>query len=208
MAITKTYLGGDLAELQSFLAGIGIFKSVTVSDNLLTCTDDNDITVLTISKDATYTWTFTVFLSGEHTYEKQYSSHGLNYGYKCTHGAMLVLNYNSQQNQYSVLITKNQQGEPVFVIPDAYSTRNKVCCLSYYDMYPVSTYTLSPSTAGQTVLSPFITNADAGNVSYTPDAFYMPFGEYVGRGYAKFVMNGKMYLTDGYWVLLDGGDEP
>lgn len=204
MAIAKTYLGGDPAEVQAFLSSTGMFGSVTRNSNVITCKNSDNATVLTVAKTDDYTWRFTAALTGSHTWEKTYESHGLNYGYKCANGAFLVLNYLSQENKYSVMITKNNDGKVSFVFPDSYSNRSYVCCLTYSDTFPVTYYTVAQSVAEQTVLSPFITNAPAGTTSYTPDAFYMPFGAYVGRGYAKFTMNGKMYLTDGYWVLSDG----
>lgn len=208
MAITKTYLGGDPAAVQAFLSSTGMFGAVTRSDNVITCKNSDNVTVLTVAKTDDYTWRFTAALTGSNTWEKTYESHGLNYGYKCANSAFLVLNYQSQDNKYSVMITKNNDDKVSFVFPDSYENRNRVYSLTYADTYPVTYYTVSPSVAEQTVLSPFITNAPAGTASYTPDAFYMPFGAYVGRGYAKFVMNGKMYLTDGNWAISDGQVTP
>lgn len=203
MAISKTYLGGDLSSVSSFLDSTDLFSSVEFANGTITCKNNDDTTVLTITKPDNYTFTFTVSLTGSHTWEKTYESHGLNYGYKCANGAFLVLNYLSQENKYSVMITKNNDGKVSFVFPDSYSNRTYVCCLTYSDTFPVTYYTVAQSVAEQTVLSPFITNAPAGATSYTPGAFYIPFGEYVGRGYAKFTMNGKMYMTDGYWAVRD-----
>lgn len=203
MAISKTYLGGDLSSVSSFLDSTDLFNSVEFANGTITCKNNDDTIVLTITKPDDYTWTFTVSLVGSHTWEKTYESHGLNYGYKCANGAFLVLNYLSEGNMYSVMITKNNDGKVSFVFPDSYSNRSYVCSLTYSDSLPITYYTVAQSVAEQTVLSPFITNAPAGTTSYTPDAFYIPFGEYVGRGYAKFTMNGKMYITDGYWAVRD-----
>lgn len=203
MAISKTYLGGDLSSVSSFLDSTDLFSSVEFANGTITCKNNDDTTVLTITKPDDYTWTFTVSLAGSHTWEKTYSSHGLNYGYKCGNGVFLVLNYSSQDNKYSIIITKNNNSNVSFVFPDSFDYRNKVYCLTYTDAYPVTYYNVACSVAGQTVLSPFITNAGDNESSYMPYAFYIPFGEYVGRGYAKFTMNGKMYMTDGYWAVRD-----
>ena len=140
MAITKTYLGGDPAAVQAFLSSTGMFDTVTRSDNVITCKNADSVTVLTITKADAYTWTFTVSLTGSHSWEKTYDSHGLNYGYKCGKGAFLVLNYNAQDNLYSILITKNNDDKVSFVFPDSYENRNRVYSLTYADTYPV-TYT-------------------------------------------------------------------
>lgn len=203
MAIVKTYLGGDISALESFLHETGLFAHITRSNNVITCKNENNETVLTISKDEAYVWTFTVLFSDNRTWEKSYSNHGLNYGYNCGNGAFLVLNSASLDNQYSVAITRNNKNQLTFVFPESYISRNQVYCFTRTDPAPINYYQVHTAVSGQTVLTPFLTNAADGDVSFTPNAYYMIFGAYVGRGYAKFLMNGKRYLTDGQWVLLD-----
>ena len=206
MAITKTYIGTDNNKWQSFLSETGIFSSVGLEDSVFTCKDSNNNTVLTINHSATNTWSFAVSLATGDTYTKTYAiqggSAGENYGVKCSNGALLYMNGSS--GYISVLLTKNNKNEPVVVLPSSTSARNPIACLCRSDTYPVSTFTLSSVSANQTVLSKFITSAAEGDVSYTPNAYYMPFGQYIGVGLAKFTMNSKRYVTDGYWVLLDG----
>lgn len=202
MAITKTYLGGEPSDIAAFLTSTGLFGSVNQSTNTIVCKDSNNTTLLTITKDASYTWSFAVNV-GEHTFTKQYTDTGLNYGYNCNNGAFLVLNYNAQENKYSVVLSKTNNAKVAIVLPDSYASRNRLYSLAYSDTWPVSYYDIAPSVAEQTVLSPFITNAATGTSSYTPKAFYIPYGEYVGRGYAKFVMNGADYVTDGYFAISD-----
>ena len=102
------------------------------------------------------------------------------------------------------MITKNNHGAPTFILPNSTSAKTTIYCLTYEDTVPVKSSQITHTSATQTVLSPFITNAAEGQTSYTPNAFYMSFGPYVDRGLAKFIMNGKIYLTNGILVISDG----
>lgn len=206
MAITKTYLNNDLDGIVSFLTSTGLFGAVSLDGSTVTCKDADNVTLLTIEREndasSDYTWTLTAHISGNHTCAKTYQMMKCAYGYNCTNGAML--SFTSGSAFLSVLLSKTNQDRLAVILPKSLSYTTTFYCIAYSDTYPVVEYAVSPSAAEQTVLSPFITNAPAGTTSYTPDAFYMPFGAYVGRGYAKFVMNGKMYMTDGKWVIADG----
>lgn len=70
-----------------------------------------------------------------------------------------------------------------------------------------TTTTFTPETAQQTTLCPFGTNADVGNVSYTPDAYYMPMGQNYNSGLAQFSIGNDHFITNGYWSIRTGGDE-
>lgn len=59
--------------------------------------------------------------------------------------------------------------------------------------------------AAQTVLTPFATNANIGDVSYTPDAFYMPMHSAYSAGIGKFSLGSDIFITNGYWAIRDGG---
>lgn len=206
MAITKTYLGNDLSAIRQFLSDTGLFGAVTLDGSTVTCKDADNVTLLTIEREndmsSDYTWTLTAHISGNHTCEKTYPMLKCAYGYNCSNGAML--SFTSGSAFLSVLLSKTNQDRLAVILPKSLDYNTTFYGIAYSDTYPVVEYKVSPSAAGQTVLSPFITNAPAGATSYTPDAFYMPFGAYVGRGYAKFTMNGKMYMTDGNWVISDG----
>lgn len=203
MAITKTYLDNNTVNIAGFLTNTGLFSSVIESSGTITCKDGNSNTVLTITNYVdNLTLTFTVNV-GNNTFTKTYTNTGLNYGYNCSNGAFLVLNYGSMDNKYSIVLSKTNNDKVAVVLPDSYSDRNRLYSLSYSDTWPVNYYDVSPSVSEQTVLCPFITNAATGTSSYTPKAFYIPYGEYVGRGYAKFNMNGTDYVTDGYFAISD-----
>lgn len=203
MAVTKTFLDGSVSLVADFLSNTGLFNNVTVNGSAITCTDPDNIGVFIVEKTDDYDWRFTVNINGGHTYQKEYTNTGLNWGYACANGAILVLNTGSQDNKFSLLISKTNQNKIAFLIPDSFVLRTKFYCIAYSDIYPVTEYNISPSVSEQTILSPLITNAAIGTTSYTPNAFYIPYGEYVGRGYAKFIMNGSTFLTDGYFAISD-----
>lgn len=70
-----------------------------------------------------------------------------------------------------------------------------------------TTTTFTPESGNQTVITPFITNADVGGKSYTPSAGYMPAHSNYGSGLNKFLFGADMYITNGYWCIKDGGAE-
>lgn len=68
-----------------------------------------------------------------------------------------------------------------------------------------TTTTFTPESGNQTVITPFITNADVGGKSYTPSAGYMPAHSTYGSGLNKFLLGADTYITNGYWCIKDGG---
>lgn len=68
-----------------------------------------------------------------------------------------------------------------------------------------TTTSFSSESAAQTVLTPFATNANIGDVSYTPDAFYMPMHSAYSAGLGKFSLGSDIFITNGYWAIRDGG---
>ena len=211
---TKTYIGNNFDTLRAVLEASGLFASVTKTSpenvDTVTCTNADDETVLTIAYTASNTWTFTVPISGSDTFSRELTTNGANYGYRCANGVLFSFGTSSSGfgGKFTALITKNNHDAVSVVLPSGSSSlsiRNTVYCLTKTDVSPVSSYSITSTEKSQTVLSPFITNAAEGDTSYTPNAFYMQFGQYAGINLVvKFVMNGKMYLTDGYFVLSDG----
>ena len=208
MAVTKTFLDDSVSLVADFLSSTGLFNNVTVNGNAITCTDPDNIGVFIIEKTNDYGWRFTANINGGHSYQNEYTRTSLYWGYACINGAILVLSDGGLQDRnFSLLISKTNQNKIAFIIPASFAERNTLHCIAYSDTYPVQEYNISPSVSEQTILSPFITNAAIGTTSYTPSAFYIPYGEYVGRGYAKFIMNGITYLTDGYFAISDVEEE-
>lgn len=205
MAITKTYINNDLDLIVSFLTSTGLFGSVTKSENTVTCKDGSNITLLTIDRandiSSDYTWTLTAYIAGNNSVYRTYQMIKLAYGYNCTNGA--ILSFASGSSFISVVLSMTNRNSLAIILPEGASEPTTFYSIAYNDSFPVVEYEVSPSVSEQTVLSPFITNAPSGVASYTPNAFYIPFGEYVGRGYARFNMGGKEYVSDGYFAISD-----
>lgn len=207
MAITKTYLNNDLDGIVSFLTSTGLFGSVTKADTTITCKDGSNITLLTIARanDASsdYTWTLTAYIAGNNSVSRTYEMLKCAYGYNCTNGAML--SFTSGSAFLSVVLSMTNRNSLAIILPKSTVSDERTIFYSvaYTDTYPISEFEVSPSTAEQTVLSPFITNSPTGVSSYTPKAFYIPFGEYVDRGYARFNMGGTEYVSDGNFAISD-----
>lgn len=66
-----------------------------------------------------------------------------------------------------------------------------------------TTTTFTPEAANQTVLVPFATNAELADVSYCPNAFYMPTGQYYSMGLGRFELAESTYITNGYWAIKE-----
>ena len=208
MSITKSPLAKDLDLWKAFLESLDIFKTVTKDGTTLTCTDDDDNTVLTINISSN-TASFTVYAKDSATVTLAYSVNTSNvYGYKCGGGGMLYIN-TSGSTYASILVAKNNQDKVTIMLPNSVQgvpQPKNVYVVTYNDVAPFTTYQLSNVGAQrtQTVLVPLLTNAQEGTVSYTPKAFWAPFSEYYERGALQFVMGGKVYLSTGFFVLEDG----
>ena len=109
---------------------------------------------------------------------------------------------------YDLAIVKNNHDRTAFIFGSAEgSAQNRLTLnlrrIAYDDTSTVTGFTFSPLAADQTQLVPFCTDAALGTTSYTPDAFYMPVGQYFGMGLGKFTANGDDYLSNGYWAFRD-----
>ena len=72
------------------------------------------------------------------------------------------------------------------------------------DSTTVATSTsFTPESSQQTVLTPFATNAKQGDVSYTPNAFYIPVCQSRAMGIGKFYLGYDTYVSNGYWAIKD-----
>ena len=68
-----------------------------------------------------------------------------------------------------------------------------------------TTTTFAPEAAQQTCMTPFITNADIGDVSYTPNARYLTAHSSYASGIGKMLLGTDTWITNGYWAIKDGG---
>lgn len=124
----------------------------------------------------------------------------------CSNGIML----DCLARGVGVIFTKNNRGETVTVINDATNTgtlaqsMTSVYCTAYGDDPAITSPTqFHPISANQTQFVPFCSDAPYSVVSYTPNAFYMPQGQFYSSGMSRFSAGSHIYLTNGYWAILD-----
>ena len=188
------------------------FASISVATTLITCNDAEENEVLSIA-----------YLSGQlvlqaniHTgssITKSATSYCPSQLYRCKHGVLLRMNASISTNFAYLLITKNQNGKTVVVLPNlTTSSGTTIATTSTTNIAPIcwddsatATFSFSRAAFGnyQTLLTPFITTATIGERSFTPDAFWIPFYQYSEFG--KLTIDGVDYLHTGYWAIRDEG---
>lgn len=150
------------------------------------------------------------------------------YGYASESGVFFTIEATVGNDQwavaYTLIITKNQEGAPVFVFTN--NTKNDcattaaveaqlllnlnteyIVCST--DKAPLATLSRSaPAARSQTVLSPFFSCSETGHASYTPFA-----GRVLAGGISNLVTNARLseilfdsaiWITNGYWALKVG----
>lgn len=202
MAITKATINGDFSVLQSFLQSSGLFGSVELGTDIVTMKDGDGNTLATIETGLT----IRAYINSSTSASVSYFNSGyILYGYKCTNGVLLFVTGTSGY-QGHILISKTNNNKVAFVFSSAHASTTIVYttyyCVAWGD-YDTSTFTFTGKSAEQTLMSPFCTNANMGETSYTPNAFWLPFGQYYNMGYGTLTMNGVTYLTNGYWCIKD-----
>jgi hypothetical protein len=223
MAITRAQVTSveALASWMQTNAVPNIFKSVTFSSGVLTATDADDNTVLEIhggtgSVNQGYfrayraennylgfaLSSFPTHRSGTSTIQIIGCDNGFIIG--CTIG----IGYGDVN--FAALFAKTSKDKPAIIFPSnpnetspqQYTTAlNHVAFGDSATMSTTTTFT--PEAAQQTVLTPFATNAYVGDVSYTPNAYYMPMHSNYPSGFGKFYLGMDHYITNGYWAIKD-----
>lgn len=219
MSITRTQVTSN-AELAAWMqenAVPNIFKSVSYdsSSRTITATDDSDNLVLSIepAKLKAYRAENNAIEYSD-SYELIASSWPTQV-IGCDNGFLTVGRYGPNgSSRFALLVAKTNNGEPAIIFnrygsaTDNQIFYNGVKHVAFGDSPTMSTTTtFTPESGNQTVITPFITNADVGGKSYTPSAGYMPAHSNYGSGLNKFLLGADMYITNGYWCIKDGGAE-
>ena len=222
MAITRAQVTTpqELAAWMQANSVPNIFKSVTIdgSDNI-TATDDEDNVCLYIKFG--YGGYFRAY-SGE----SSYASIGMQYVVArntasdiigCDNGFMLsgkVEDSSLNQKNFAFLCTKTNNGKPAIIFQSDLSrsganvytqTLHHIAFGDTTSTTLFTTTTFTPEAAQQTCMTPFITNADVGNVSYTPNARYLTAHSSYASGIGKMLLGTDTWITNGYWCIKDGG---
>lgn len=130
----------------------------------------------------------------------------------CDNGIILDTTYTRNVTRgFGVLIAKtnNDKLAAIFSYGDTVSTTENYLYKQIQHVAlgdnttSATTTTITPEAANQTVLVPFATNADLTDVSYCPNAFYMPTGQYYSMGLGRFELAESTYITNGYWAIKE-----
>ena len=230
MAIVRTNVN-SLAEFVAWMqqnAVPGIFKSVTYDSgtNTATATDADDNVVLEIVNASG--GHFRAYMSDESYLELSINSFPSTTSDEtriiqiigCTNGFivdMYVATSQSYSLPFAFLISKTNNGKVAVVWPSAvgYTENMQYTTNLYHVAYGdnpstllATTTTITPEAGQQTSLVSFKTNANIGDISYTPNAYYMDFCQNYTSGIGKFVMSGRTFITNGYWCIYapDAGE--
>ena len=227
MAIVRASLTSPsaLASWMQTNAVPNIFKSVTFADNTITATDDDDNKVLEIK----------AFTDRGNGYLRAYRASnsyiafdtldrmpdtnstieviGCDNGfivstlvgdegtYSWTYYRLAILVSRTNNNKVAVVFTTGASDTAIGQV----MTHN-IKHVAFGDSTTIATQTnYAAESAAQTVLTPFATNANIGDVSFTPDAFYMPMHSAYSAGIGKFSLGSDIFITNGYWAIRDGG---
>lgn len=128
---------------------------------------------------------------------------------KCNGGIMVIAGSESSHDM-SFIITKTNN-DVTAVIVGSYSNHATAMTSNIYAAAwgdaedSTKKLTFTPVSQNQTQFVSFTTYAKPDTISYTPNAFYMPVGEYYSLNYGKFTAGGETYITNGYWAIKDVG---
>lgn len=214
MAITRANLANRaaLAEWLQANAVPKYFASVTYTDSKIQGFDEDGNKILEIgstggiyaysSANSYQSWTSDFSLIGASTINL----------IACDNGILFENTYTGSgyTGKIMVAITKTNNGKTAFI----FSGNSSSAVRGYYTELRhvawgdndtvTSTTTFTPENGMQTVLVPFVTNADIESVSYTPDAFWISMNFNYNMGIGKFRMGGDMFISNGYWAVRDG----
>ena len=214
MAITRYSTNSDMSAIKAALDASGLFGAISVEGRVLTIHDGNDNAVITITQgdyystgdmytiaitDAGGTFTYTTIAGGN-----------ADYVWTTATSAMILLGDRNDTSKYAPVILTKTNNDKYAVIANGNNSYSKTT-----DVLPVSEsdggtstgqlnlFNFTQTTRTYSVMVPFTTETGSGTASYTPGAFYLPFTSVATGEFIRIVLNGKVYLTDGIWAILD-----
>lgn len=208
--ITRDYLNSNdmslLAEwMQSHL--IPNFFDDIEYDNVgftITCKYDGN-TLLTISKtSATGTHTITAYKSVTVSDNITNVASRVSYACNCENGALILFDTSG-----GILITKTNQDKVAFVFSSNVNNPNSwrqagIKRVAWGDTTLNTTFGFTPINSNQVHMVSFTTYCPYGETSFTPYAFWLLESDSRYDTPMKCIINGKQYLSNGYWAILDG----
>ena len=203
MAVTTTYINGDLTKLKTVLESLDFFSSVALDNDsnptTVTVKDADNNTLAVFSSDG-----ITAYASASAYKVTSWSSYVMAYAYSCPNGVIIKLTHYQGYHAY-IMVTKTNNDTVAFVASassTSFITAQKTyTCVAWGDVEPLDTISnVSSYSHEQTLLIPFLTNSAD---SFTVDAFFTMFGSYYSMEYLDFILNSKKYFTVGCWAMRD-----
>lgn len=209
MSISKVQIDGDLSAIKSCIDGTGLFGSTSISDGVLSICDANDVVQVKISNTSTNEWGFSVKLANGTFYDiTPMTNVTINFAYTCVNGIMFNLTApgSSSSSEYVpaiLTLTNNNKYAVITNSSNGYSKNQNIVAVSNSDISTVNIFSYYRYSREFTTLVPFSTETGGEVSSYTPYAYFIPFVGLNTSGYARVIMNGCYYITDGYWAIKD-----
>ena len=216
MAITRAQVSG-LEALAAWLTTncADLLGSATYSDDVMTLTDKYGNTILTAKQNSSgYVYAYRTADSYISASMSTAAFSGTTDIIACDNGIIIDANYTQNTSRkMGILITKTNN-DKLAVIFSYGGTTSTTANFLYTSLQHVAwgdsttmstTTTFTPESAQQTCMTPFITNADVGDVSYTPNARYLTAHSSYASGIGKMLLGTDTWITNGYWAIKDGG---
>lgn len=207
MAVTTTYINGDITKLKTVLESLDFFDSVAYDDDTTPTTvtvkdaDNNTLAVFS-------TYGITAYASASAYKETSWAAYVMAYAYSCPNGVIIKLTHYQGYYAY-IMVTKTNAGTIAFVASasnTSFITAMKTfTCVAWGDNDQLDTVSnVSNFSHQQTILVPFPTNSAA---NHTVNAFYAQYAPFYSMGYLEFTLGGQNYFTTGFWVIRDDSEE-
>lgn len=206
MAITRYGVDSDLSAIKAALDASGLFGAISVDENVLTINDGDDNAAIKLTQVADRTWQVSIKLATG-SFHNYTAMTGVRLDYVWTTATCAVLDLRDSSNHLPIILTKTSLDKYAVVSNgnNGFQENANVKAVSGSDTdeSSLNVFGFTQATRTYTTMVPFTTETGNGDASYMPGAFYMPFSSVPAGDYTRVVLNGKVYLTDGYWAVLD-----
>ena len=206
---TKTQLAAWLTENTT-----GLFGSVTGTSTTFTVTDtEGNIILETLDGTSGYLRAY----RAEGNYIQLATRSFFNNTMQviaCDNGVILdgaISDGGGNSRSFAMIFAKTNNDKVAIIFPSALSStanqqyKNALNHVALGDSTTIATTTtFTPEAGQQNCLVPFATNANIGDTSYTPYAYYLVMGTNYAMGIGKFEMGDSVYISNGYWAIREG----
>lgn len=124
----------------------------------------------------------------------------------CTNG--IIINIKWSATKSPIRIVRTNLGKLAFIHsiatepPDAYTNQS---CVAWGDVSPLRNLTFNVSNRMQALIAPMLTNSEHDVLSQTVKSGWMPYNRDYNVYLRAMVLNGRRFLTDGYFAIEDEG---